>query len=160
MLSQEEALVRAFPGAELDRRTAFLSDAEVARADELAGSEVEVESTVVTHYVATRGGEPVGVAYFDAHRVRTLPQVLMIAVSPEGRVARVETVSFREPPEYRAPAAWLRRFDGHVLNNSLSLRGRIPALTGATLTAGAATRATRRALALHAVIDPFGASER
>jgi hypothetical protein len=95
------------------------------------------------------------VAYFDAHRVRTLPQVLMIVVDPEGRVLRIETVSFREPPEYRAPEGWLRQFDGHVLDGALSLQGEIAALTGATLTAGAATRAARRALALHSAIDPL-----
>lgn len=155
-LTQDEALALAFPDAELERRTAFLGDAELARAAELAGPDVPVESTVVTHYVARRGGEPVGVAYFDAHRVRTLPEVLMVVVGVDGRVKRVETVSFREPPEYRAPDGWLRQFDGHVLDDGLSLRGDIAALTGATLTAGAATRATRRVLALHQVIGPFG----
>ena len=80
----------------------------------------------------------------------------MIVVGANGRVTRVETVSFREPPEYRAPDGWLRQFDGHVLDPALSLRGEIAALTGATLTAGSATRATRRALALHSVIDPLG----
>lgn len=154
-LTQDEALALAFPGAELERRTAFLDDARLARASELAGPGVDVESTVVTYYVARSRGEPVGVAYFDAHRVRTLPQVLMVVVGLDGRVARLETVSFREPPEYRAPNGWLRLFDGRALDDALSLRGEIPALTGATLTAGATTRATRRALALHQVIDPF-----
>jgi len=121
---------------------------------------VEVQATVVSYYVATGAAGPVGVAYFDAHRVRTLPEVLMVVVDVGGKVARVETVSFREPPEYRAPEGWLRQFDGHALDDRLSLRGDIPALTGATLTAGAATRATRRALALHAVIDPFAQETR
>jgi hypothetical protein len=155
ILTQDQALALAFPGAALERRTAFLGDAEIQRAAELAGPDVPVESAVVTYYVASDAGRPVGVAYFDAHRVRTLPQVLMVVVGPEGRVARVETVSFREPPEYRAPDGWLRQFDGRALGPALSLRGEIPALTGATLTAGSATRAARRVLALHAVIDPF-----
>ena len=155
-LTQDEALALAFPGARLERRTAFLSDAELERASELAGRDVDVESAVVSYYVATRGDRPVGIAYFDAHRVRTLPQVLMIVVGVDGRVSRVETVSFREPPEYRAPDGWLRQFDGRELDEALSLRGGVATLTGATLTAGAATRATRRTLALHRVIDPLG----
>lgn len=155
-MTQDEALALAFPGAEIERHTAFLGDAELGRASELAGPDVDVESTVVTYYVARGPQRALGVAYFDAHRVRTLPQVLMVVVDPSGQVSRVQTVSFREPPEYRAPDGWLRQFDGRSLDASLSLRGEIAALTGATLTAGAATRATRRALALHSVIDPLG----
>jgi len=154
-LSQEEALALAFPGAELERRTSFLSDEQLARARQLAGSDVDVESAIVTHYVARSNGRPAGVAYFDAHRVRTEQEVLMVVVGPDGHVMRVETVSFREPPEYRAPAGWLRQFDGRELDDALSLRGEIATITGATLTANAATRATRRALALHQVIGPF-----
>jgi Na+-translocating ferredoxin:NAD+ oxidoreductase RnfG subunit len=156
-LTQDEALTLAFQDAQLERRTAFLDDEQVARASTLAGPDVEVESTVVSYYVATRGGEPVGVAYFDVHRVRTLPQVVMLVVGTDNRVGRVETVSFREPPEYRAPDGWLEQFHGRELDGELSLKGAIANITGATLTSGAVTRATRRVLALHAVIDPFGA---
>jgi len=159
-LTQDEALALAFPGADLERRTAFLDDQDLSEADRLAGPDVRVEAGVVTYYVARRGGEPIGVAYFDAHRVRTLPQVLMIVVGVDGRVSRVETVSFREPPEYRAPDGWLRQFNDRTLDEGLSLRGAIATITGATLTAGAATRATRRALALHRVIEPLLASAR
>ena len=154
-LTQDEALALAFPGARIERMTAFLDEAMLSEASQLAGPGVEVESAVVSYYVAYQGDAPVGVAYFDAHRVRTLPQVLMIVVTPAGRVTRIETVSFREPPEYRAPDGWLRQFDGHSLTDRLSLRGDIAPMTGATLTAGAATRAARRALALHSVIAPL-----
>jgi len=159
-LTQDEALALAFPDAQLERRTAFLGDEDLAAAERLAGPDVEVRSSVVSYYVASRGGEPVGVAYFDAHRVRTLPQVLMIVVGTDGRVVRIETVSFREPPEYRAPDGWLRQFNGRRLDRALSLRGDIATITGATLTAGAATRAARRALALHQVIDPLSETAR
>lgn len=154
-LTQDEALALAFPGAEFERRTAFLDDAQLARAQELAGPGVEVESGVVTHYVALRDGSPVGVAYFDAARVRTLPQVLMIVVGPDDRIVRIETVSFREPPEYRAPGGWLELFQGRALDEALSLKGEIPNMTGASLTSSAVTGAARRALALHQVIDPL-----
>ena len=152
---QDEALALAFPGADLERRTAFLDAELLARASELAGPDVEVEASVITYYVARRAGRPVGVAYFDAHRVRTLPEVLMIVVDPEGRIGRIETVGFREPPEYRAPDGWLRQLDGRALDDALTLKGDIANITGATLTAGAVTRAARRVLALHRLIDPL-----
>jgi Na+-translocating ferredoxin:NAD+ oxidoreductase subunit G len=156
LLTQDEALAFAFPGAVTERRTAYLGEAELARARAFAGPDVEIESTVVTHYVARRGQDIVGVAYFDAHRVRTVQEVLMVVVGTDDRVMRVETVVFREPPEYRAPEGWLRLFESRALTPELSLKGDIPNMTGATLTSGAVTGAVRRVLALHAVIDPFG----
>lgn len=158
-LTQDEALRLAFGSADVERRTAFLQDVQLDEARALAGSRVGIDQAIVTHYVATERGEPVGVAYFDAHRVRTLQEVLMIVVDPRGRVVRVETVSFREPPEYRAPNGWVGQFLGRGLDDGLSLRGDIASITGATLTANAVTSAVRRVLALHRVLDPFGAAE-
>ena len=155
-LTQDGALDLAFPGADFERRTAYLGDVTLDSAARLAGPDVPIEATVVTYYVARRGGEAVGVAYFDAHRVRTLPEVLMVVVGRDDRILRVESVSFHEPPEYRAPDGWLRQFSDGGLDEDLSLKGRIANITGATLTAGAASRAVRRSLALHAVIDPLG----
>lgn len=151
-LTQDEALALAFPGATVERQTAYLDDAQLARARALAGDDVEIESGIVSYYVA--GTE--GVAYFDAHRVRTLPEVLMIIVGPDARVRRIETVRFREPPEYEAPEGWMQQFDGRALDDRLSVRRDIANITGATLTSRAVTAAVRRTLALHAVIHPFG----
>ncbi len=158
VLSQDEALRMAFGGdAEIERRTAFLEPAEVERAAELAGSGVEVEEPLVTHYVARRDGEPVGVAYFDAHPVRTLTEVLMIVVGPDDRVERVEVLRFDEPQEYRPPGGWLDEFGGVRLSDG-SARD-VPNITGATLTSDAVEDAVRRSLALHRVIDPLGAAD-
>jgi hypothetical protein len=155
VLSQEEALATAFgEDAEIERRTAFLEPAEVERAGDLAGSGVEVEEPLVTLYVARRAGDPVGVAYFDAHPVRTLTEVLMIVVGPDDRVERVEVLRFDEPREYRPPDGWLDEFGGVGLSDG-SARD-VPNITGATLTSDAVEDAVRRTLALHEVIDPFG----
>jgi hypothetical protein len=155
-LTQEEALRVAFPNAQrVERRTAYLDDAQIQRAAALAGREVEVESGVVTYYVAIERGAPVGVAYFDAHRVRTLPEVLMVVVDAEDRIRRLDVLRFAEPPEYRAPLGWLARFLGRELDDDLSARRGIAAITGATLTTRAITGAARRVLALHEVIAPL-----
>ena len=157
LLTQEEALRRAFPRADaIERRTAYLDSAQLARAEVAAGPDTKAPAGVVTYYVGVRDGAPIGAAYFDVHRVRTLPEVLMVVVDPRNRVSRVEIVRFSEPPEYRAPGGWLRQFVGRVLGRELSLKGDIVGITGATLTSVAATHAVRRVLALHSVIDPFG----
>lgn len=156
-ITQDEALRLAFPGAtSIERRTAFLDERQLASARALAGTGVEVRQGVVSYYVGMRSGQPLGVAYFDAHRVRTMPEVLMIVVNPAGTVERIEVLQFREPPEYRAPSGWLAQFRTRGLTRELALRGGIANITGATLTARAVTEAARRTLALHRVIAPLG----
>ncbi len=155
-LTQDEALRLAFPEpAVVERQTAFLDDTDLERARELAGGDVKIDGRVISYYVGRVGGEALGVAYFDAHRVRTLSEVLMFVVTPGSRIARIEVLRFAEPPEYRAPENWLDQFTGLGLSERLSLRGSILNITGATLTAGAVTTASRRILALHSVINPL-----
>ncbi len=155
-LTQQEALATAFPGAQIERRTAFLSEADLASVRSAAGPDAPVDQAVVTYYVARRDGEAAGVAYFDSHRVRTLNEVLMIVVQPDDRIRTIEVLRFAEPPEYHARDAWLRQFEGRALDADLSLKARIANMTGATLTSNAITRAARRVLAMHARIQPFG----
>lgn len=146
----DEVLKLAFPGCEVARRTAFLTPEQVRRAKDLSGA--EVPSALVNYYVATRAGQPAGTAYFDTHRVRTLPETLMIVVDPAGRVARIEMVSFREPEDYIPRGIWYEQFRGKALGPDLQLKRGIRPVTGATLTARATTDAVRRVLALHKVI--------
>lgn len=160
LMTQEEALDAAFPApTRVERRTAYLADAELDRARTLAGSEVEIDAAVVTYYVGYRGDEPVGVAYFDAHRVRTKAEVVMVIVDPAGRIDRVDVLKFMEPPDYRAPDGWIEQLEGRPLDAALSTSGAIRNLTGATLTARALTEAARRVLALHSVIDPLDGTD-
>ena len=152
-LTVEEALALAFPGCEVERRSVYLTDEQKERAAELAG--VEIERGIVRPYVATRDGALVGTAYFDAHRVRTKRETLMIVVAPDGRIARLELLAFAEPEEYAPRGKWYGQFTGKRLDEELSLKRGIRGITGATLTARATTAAARRVLALHEVV--FGA---
>lgn len=149
-LTVDEALDLAFPGCTVERDNAFLTDEQVARASELAGR--EIESALAHPYRATCDGEPAGTAYFDTHRVRTLPETLMVVVGPEGAVERVEILSFKEPPEYIPRDLWYDQILGRELGPELELKRGIRPVTGATLTARATTDAVRRVLAIHSVL--------
>jgi hypothetical protein len=156
-LTQQEALSLAFPGRDsVIRQTAFLSIAEVAKVATLSGPGVEPPASVVSYYVAWRQGHPVGVAYFDTHRVRTEREVLMFVLDSTGATQRVEVLAFGEPPEYAPPPGWLDQFRGSGAAAGSSRKGKVVGITGATLTTRAAERAARRVAALHAVIHPFG----
>ena len=156
MLTQDEALRLSFPEpATIERRTAFLERSQIDRVSELAGS--KPAGTLVTYYVGRSADGPLGVAYFDVHRVRTLPEVLMIVVSPGGHVERIEILRFSEPREYMAMDGWLDQFTERGLEDDLENKNAVAGMTGATLTSRAVTDAVRRALALHEILDPLGA---
>jgi len=155
-LTQEEALRLAFPApATAERRTAFLTEAQLDSARALAGQGVEVDQRIVTYYLGRQSDSIVGAAYFDRHRVRTLNEVVMVVVTRAGAIRQIEILRFAEPPEYKATEPWLAQFHGQPLHRRLSLKGAVANLTGATLTSNAVVACARRVLALHAMVRPF-----
>lgn len=160
-LSRERAVELAFgAGVETHTETVWLTDAQSERVRSLAGRGVELRRSRVTRLVVSREGANVGTAYLDTHRVRTLQETLFVAIDRDGKLARVEVLAFGEPPDYLPRDAWLRQFDGRVLDADLSVGRAIHGITGATLSAEAASSATRRVLAIHAVLEgePSGPS--
>jgi len=149
-LSPEEALALAFPECTLERGLEVLSEAERERAEELAGA--RLSSRTVRPYRALHEGKTMGTAYFDAHRVRSKNEVLMLVVGPDGRVTRLEVLAFAEPLEYLPKAAFYAQFVGKSLDAELELDHGIRRVAGATLSARAATEAARRVLAVHRVL--------
>ncbi len=148
--STSEALALAFPGATLTRKEHWLSEPQAQRVKELAGTPLAGLWQVA--YEARREGSLLGVAFLDTHRVRTLPETVLVAVSPDGRILRVELLAFREPQDYIAKEAWLRQFDAKRLEPQLSLKGAMRPLAGSTLTANALVDAARRGLAREQVL--------
>jgi len=150
LVSVEEALELAFPGAATERETLFLDEGQRSAALELSG--VETTSALSTRFVATDGaGRVIGYAYLDTHLVRTLPETVMVVLDAGGAVRRVEVVTFREPLEYMPREGWYGQYIGRKLDDDLVLKRGIRPVTGATLTARATTEAVRRTLAIHAV---------
>ncbi len=149
-ITQADALRQAFPEPQrIERRVLYLDDAQSGRAGDRTGA--AVEARVIPYYVGLTGKRIEGYAYFDTHLVRTLPQTVMILLSPEGRIRVIEIVSFDEPEDYLPGARWLAQFEGVEEDGALAPGGRIHALTGATLSARAVTAAARRVLVVHAL---------
>jgi hypothetical protein len=149
--SQEEALAQAFPGAErVESRTVVLDDAQSQRAETLA--QAKLESKIVTIHTGWKGGAALGHAFIDVHTVRTLPEALLVVLSPAGEVRSVRLLAFYEPEEYAPAEGWLRRLEGRGLDPSLRLGGEIHGIAGSTLSSRAVVTSVRRALALFAVL--------
>lgn len=157
-VTREEALASAYPGATIRPERIFLTPEELKRAAELAG--VDIPTALVARYVALESGRVVGRAYVDTHVVRTKRESLLVALDADGRVRRVEVTAFLEPPEFRAPEAWLNQYRGRTLDADLGLHRAIRPLAGATLTARAATDAVRRVLAIDRVLQGGGGEAR
>ena len=150
-MTQAEALSLAFgAGATPERKTAYLTEGQAARI--LASAGTGPSSRVVVYF--TGGPDPNRpiTAWFDTHIVRTLPEAVMIVIGADGKILRVDVLSFDEPEDYLPKKRWFDQFQGRPLDDDLSTKGAIRAVTGATLSSRSIAGAVRRALATHSVV--------
>lgn len=149
--SQSEALELAFPDADdVVSKTFVLDDDQVERIEFLA--KCELDSRLVKFYTGMREGKVLGHALIDVHDVRTLPEALMVVLSPAGRIQTLRVLAFHEPLEYKPTDRWYRQFEHRSIEASLRVGGDIHGVVGATLSAHATTRGVRRALAYYEVL--------
>ena len=154
LLTQEEALRLAFPGAAVERAHAFLTEEQRSAAKKLSGDE-ELPSALVA---LLRGdeGRPRRRRRRTSTRTRAHDERDDHGRrrSPEARILRVEVLSFSEPEEYLPRPRWYEQFQGKPLDDELSMKRAIRPVSGATLTARATTDAARRVLAIYRVLHP------
>jgi hypothetical protein len=149
-MSEKAALERVFPGLTPERRTLYLTPAQVSAVEKAARS--KLPSPVVTVFVARREGRVVGRAVLDTHLVRTMPETVLTVIEPDGRLRLALILQFGEPPDYLPRERWLTTFAGRPLDDELWPGRGVRRVTGATLTVQAITQAVRRSLALHALV--------
>ena len=150
--SRDSGLATAFPTAESFEATTRVLDARQAEQIE-SRSGTKLASRLVRIHVAQRtGGEIVGYGYLETHTVRSLPETILVAVDPGGKVLGVHLLAFHEPPEYLPTPRWLDQFGQRGLDEDLWLRRGIAGMSGSTLTAQSITAAVRRILAVHEVV--------
>jgi Na+-translocating ferredoxin:NAD+ oxidoreductase RnfG subunit len=147
----EDAIARLFPRASFEEKTILLSAEERQAAGDLLGT--PVEQALVSYFrVQTEDGRSVS-AYLDAHRVRTLPETLMLSVTQDGTIISVDVLAFREPQDYMPRRAWYAQFATKPFSPKLQLNRDIQGITGATLTGRATVNATRKMLCVHNVLQ-------
>jgi hypothetical protein len=146
-LSKQEALAVAFPSADrMESRTEVLDDAQQAEVERRSSG--PLESRLVTLHTGLRGQRVTGYAFIDVHMVRTLPEALLVVLSPEGEIRNVQVIAFHEPGEYRPTAGWLAQFESRESSADLEVGSEIHGIAGASLSARAVTRSVRRSLSL------------
>lgn len=148
----EIAMQEIFPDAKIEVINIILSEKEIQQVNQLSG--IKQEEKLISFYLAKQDGQIVGYGYADIHTVRTHPEVVLYAMNTNGEIVKVEVLSFREPPEYKPSEKWLSQFkDKSLEKNKLLLRKDIDGISGATLTARAVTRHSRKALALWKIVN-------
>jgi len=149
--TQKEALALAFPEAtRVEAKTHILTPEQASEIESQSRS--ELESRLVTLHTAWQGDVLLGFAHIDVHTVRTKAEGLMVVLSPEGVVRSVRVLAFYEPLDYLPTARWYEQFVGKGGEDGLRVGRDIDAVSGATLSARAASAGVRRALAFHAVL--------
>ena len=156
--SANEAIAAAFPGARVEKRSVLLDDHQVVAVEQLA--QAKLESHIATLHTAWRDGRVLGYAFVDVHQVRTLPEALLVVISPEGRVVQARMLAFHEPKDYLPSARWLKQFEQRGLTRELRVGGTVHGIAGATLSTRAVTSSVRRSLALYQVLAASTAAEK
>lgn len=150
ILTEKEALERAFPGASFERKVLYLTDAQVDEIQKLARS--RLPSAIVTMVTARTGEQVAGRAYLDTHVVRTMPETVLTTLYPDGSVKAVFVLQFAEPTDYLPREKWLETFEGKPLDTDLWPGRGVRRVTGATLTVQALTEAVRRSIAIDRIV--------
>jgi Na+-translocating ferredoxin:NAD+ oxidoreductase RnfG subunit len=146
-LPKDEALQRAFPGAdEIAAVNLYLTEEE--RKEVTRASGATVESGIYTFYAGKKDDKALGYAAIEAATVRTLPETVMVVMNPDGTVRFVEILAFFEPEEYKPAKRWLDQFRGKTLSRELRIGGEIQGISGATLSAQALARQVRKSAAM------------
>lgn len=145
LMTQEQAIAGAFPGG-AKREKFFLTPQQLAAAKSESG--VEFSDQLIVRYAGADGRY----AYFDTHRVRTMPETVMIVVRADGSIERIDILSFDEPTDYFPKPRWIDQLRGRKLDRELALDRAIRPISGASLTGRAIVSASRKVLALHHVL--------
>ena len=149
--AKDEALKLAFPEADsVETHTFILKDAEIQRAQQRART--RIVSKLFTFYIGKKNGQILGYAAIESHVVKTLPETIMVVLSPAGRIRSTVVLAFHEPPEYLPSEKWLNQFHRKGLSPELWLGREISGILGSTLSVQAITGGVRKVLALFEIL--------
>lgn len=143
-LTVEQAQAALFPGARLTPAAITLSDAQRRAIEARAG--VRVRERELKAWRADDG------AWFLVDQVLGKHELITyaVALSPEGRVAGVEIMDYRETYGYQVrDARWRAQFLGKTAADPLKLDADIRNISGATLSCRHVTDGIKRLLATY-----------
>jgi electron transport complex protein RnfG len=152
-ITLQEALTQSFPAekkCESKTENKYLTKVQSDEAKALSG--YETASALIVRYPLMCSGKLAAYAYTDTHRVRTHMETLFFLVDLDGKLQKIEVLSFDEPLDYIPKKGWYETFNQVQLSPSFQIKGKIPFVTGCSLTGQATVQASRRILAIDQVL--------
>lgn len=150
--TREEAIKDIFPASTGIREdTVILTDKQRKKAEEILGYKIKEER--FTFIAVLKEKTVVGYGLVLHVIGKELPITFMVAVDPDGKIAGVRVLAYRESEgsEIRYKR-FLRQFIGKTIKAPLSIDRDIDAITGATLSSRSAAYAVKKTLTLYNII--------
>jgi len=148
----EDALKEFYPKADsIEAKAIRLTPAQMGAAQGYLGMQFSEES--YTFYTMSLEGKPVGHAVMLDILGKERPITFLVAADPEGRVAGIEVLAYRESigGEIRSHR-FLDQFKGRTADSPMRLGREVQGITGATISSRSARSAVRKGLALLSVV--------
>ena len=150
MMSKQQALDAAFPGADrVEKTILYFSGEEQERVKSLART--PMDSGLFTVYRAYSGGEVTAYGFIDTRTIRSKPATFLVVLAPDGKVRSTRILAWQEPPEYQPSERWLAQFKGLDAGSGARLGGAVQAMSGASYTSRTLTNGIRRIQAIYQV---------
>jgi electron transport complex protein RnfG len=147
LLSPFDAMKANFgDDVEIVKKNILLSNNQAKALVEQAQTKIDTKIYRIFH--AKKDGNILGYGILVLHKVRSNKTAILSIITPDGVLKCIEVIAFNEPMEYIPSANWIKVLENQTLSPRLNLGKDIPTVTGSTLSARAATKAARIALAL------------
>lgn len=134
---------------EIEKKNIILSSDEAEKIASLAQSKLDTK--IYKTFRAMEGEKVVAYGILVMHKVRSKNTAVLSIITPNGVLKGIEIIAFNEPMEYIPSSHWMKVLENKTLTPGLNVGKDVPTITGSTLSARAATKAARIALALFEV---------
>lgn len=147
-MTQEEALHWALPDAENIKieKHELSKDRKIVVEEQIGW---KLKENQFTFYAGYSAGKITGYAFIDEEIGRYQPITFVVALTPEGKVRDFEIMVYRETIGNQIKGRkFLSQFQGRDVSSPMRLGQDVDSITGATLSARAATRVVKKAVVL------------
>ena len=150
-LSQDEAFVKAFPGATISQFKPTLTAEQAQLVMSKAASKARGKFSGI--YVAHTGKEFQGICFIDNAIGRTEFFTYACSLNADGSVKRIDVITYREPKGMEIKQRnWLQRFVGKKYGDRLKVKKDIPNISGASLSCKAMVERVRFMVAYYDLV--------
>lgn len=137
----------------IEEKNILLTEDEVKKVSKLA--QQLVHDKIFKFYLVKKKNKDFAWAGLVTQKIRAKDMTALYIIQSPGLIDAIEMVAFYESPEYMPQKTWLQNFKGKNDSQNLAIRGGIPNISGATLSAESVATSAALILAIWKV--KFGA---